>query len=354
MGRCLFGFLLLIATGCSAGAETLRIATWDPELTRKGPGLLLRDLMRDDDPQIAAAVAVIAEVSPDILLLTGFDWDYQGIALNRFVARLADAGVHYGYVHAPRPNTGMATGLDIDGNGRTGDARDAQGYGRFNGESGMALLSRLPPVTPEIRDFSDFLWQDLPDALIDGAELSSDARAIQRLSTTGHWDVPVRTLSGTRLSLRAFAATPPVFDGPEDRNGRRNHDETAFWLRYAEGRLPVKPAPGPFVVLGSIDLDPVDGEGRRGALDALLARLGDTRPRGAGGQAAANPGHRGDPALDTAEYGDPPGNLRVDYVLPSPDLTVTGAGVWWPLGPAQETARQASRHRLVWVDISLP
>ena len=51
-----------------------------------------------------------------------------------------------------------------------------------------------------------------------------------------------------------------------------------------------------------------------------------------------------------------PGNLRVDYVLPSATLAVSGAGVFWPApgDPAAGVAATASRHRLVWVDIVLP
>ncbi|HEY0276598.1 MAG TPA: endonuclease/exonuclease/phosphatase family protein [Paenirhodobacter sp.] len=318
-------------------AETVRVATYDPGLSRDGPGLLLRDLTAGKDKQIIAVIAVIAEVSPDILLLTGFDWDLRGVALRAFQARLAAAGVDYGYSYAPRPNTGMATGLDLDGDGRRGGPRDAQGYGLFSGADGMALLSRLPIRTEAARDFSAFLWQDLPEAQVDGADLTPEVRKIQRLSTTSHWDVPVELRSGVTLGLRAFGATPPVFDGPEDRNGRRNHDETAFWLRYQDGLLPVVPRPGPWVVLGDAGLDPIRGEGRKDALIRLLGLAADPLA-----------------GVDTVDYGGTTGRMRADYVLPSADLTVTGAGVYWPEGAAGETAATASRHRLVWVDISLP
>src|SRR5690606_22838280 len=140
-----------------------------------------------------------------------------------------------------RPNTGRATGLDLDGDGRLGGPGDAQGYGRFDGEGGMLILSRFPIESAAALDFSGFLWVDLPGGLSAEAALGPEAIGRQRLSTTGHWDVPVVMPDGARLRLLAFAATPPVFDGPEDRNGRRNHDETVFWLRYLEGRLPWPP-----------------------------------------------------------------------------------------------------------------
>ncbi len=300
-----------------------------------------------------------------MILLTGFDYDLDGAALGAFAARLEARGAAYPHRFALRPNTGWATGLDLDGDGRTGGPGDAQGHGRFAGEGGMAILSRLPVLAEEARDFSGFAWRDLPGGLIGGAGLSEAAAEVQRLSTTGHWAVPVALPGGGRLTLLAWYATPPVFDGPEDRNGRRNHDEAAFWSRLLDGELPIAAPLAPFVLLGDANLDLVDGDGRPAALEALLTdpRLQDPAPASAGGRAAAAQGganavQRGDPARDTADWRDEPGpgNLRVDYVLPSADLQVTDAGIWWPApgAPGAGAAEAASRHRLVWVDIALP
>jgi hypothetical protein len=324
-----------------AGAETLRIATYDPGLTRAGPGLLLRDIRRGD-PQVLAAAQVIAAAAPDAILLTGIDWDHDGLALAAFAALLDEAGHPMPHRFAARPNSGMQTGLDLDGDGRAGGAEDAQGFGQFSGQNAMAVLSRLPlgPAT----DHSATLWHDLPGTLMPPATPGG-----QRLSSTAHWDVPVMTDAGP-LHLLAWSATPPVFDGPEDRNGRRNHDEAAFWLHH----LP----DAPYVLLGNPNLDLADGDGRAQAMAALLDHAQDPQPRGAfqPDQAGANAGHKGDPALDTAVFDpDGPGNLRVDYVLPDMDLAVAASGVLWPgpgdpLAPAVEAA---SNHRLVWVDIDL-
>lgn len=346
----LIGAAAFAALSLSASAETLRVATYSPDLTRKGPGLLLRDLQSGKDKQIAAVVQVITTANPDILLLTDFDWDHDGLALKAFADLLRAAGADYLHLFAARPNSGMATGIDLDGDGRTGTADDAQGFGFFSGEGGMAILSRYPvgPVT----DYSGFLWRDLPGNLM-GDAVSPEAAAIQRLSSVAHWDAVV-TVDGQPLHLLAWSATPPVFDGPEDRNGRRNHDEAAFWLTHQPD--------APFVILGDSNLDPVDGDGRAGAMQALLAQVQDPRPTSPGGAAApqigANTTQKGDPALDTADWpdADGPGNMRVDYVLPSQHLTVRDAGVFWPApgDPMAETAVLASRHRLVWVDIDVP
>ena len=334
-------------------AETLRIATYNPELTRAGPGLLLQAIRDRDDPQVAAVVAVLARLDADVLLLTGFDYDYAGAALQSLADDLAAAGVKYPYHMALRPNTGVQTGLDIDGDGRTGKARDAQGFGRFAGAAGMALLSRYPLGAP--RDFSGILWRDLP-----GADLPPDmteaAQAVQLLSTSGHYDVPVTYADGHVLHLLVWYATPPVFDGPEDRNGRRNHDEAAFWLHLLAGDLPWSPPDTPFVVMGQSNLDPADGDGRHEAITALLTHpaLQDLHPRGADGH--VDTGHTGDPAQDTAFYAKGVGGLRVDVLLPSAGIRVTGAGL---LAPALRdaftaTLNAASRHRPVWAVLDLP
>src|SRR5690606_12982171 len=78
-------------------------------------------------------------------------------------------------------------------------------------------------------------------------------------------------------------------------------------------------------------------------------------------QGGANLTHTGDPAYDTADFADSaPGNLRVDYVLPSRSLQILQSGVFWPV-VADPLSRltgsfpfPSSDHRLVWVDVKLP
>ncbi|MBB1490169.1 endonuclease/exonuclease/phosphatase family protein [Paracoccus sp. MC1862] len=337
---------LALASG-PALADTIRIASYSPDLSRDGPGLLLRDILSGKDEQVAAAVQVIAAADADVLLLTGFDWDHDGAALSAFADLLEAAGAGYPHRHASRPNSGMATGLDLDGDGRTGTGDDAQGFGLFSGQGGMALLSRLP--LGEIMDHSGLLWRDLPGNLM--LAVPAEVAEVQRLSSTAHWDVQV-LVGGAVLHLLAFSATPPVFDDPEtDRNGRRNHDEIAFWTHH----LPA----APFVILGDFNLDPVDGDGRREVFDLLWPHVQETEAASRGGflapQDGANAVQKGDPARDTAQWSaaDGPGSLRVDFVLPAKGLTMVDAGVLWPAPgePLVDTVATASRHRLVWVDL---
>ncbi len=346
-----------------ARTETLRIATFNTDLSRKGPGLLLRDILKGDE-QAEAVAGVIAQAAPDVLVLNGIDYDHEGLTLAALIERIASRGHKMSYRFAARPNSGWATELDLDGDGRRGDPGDAQGWGRFAGDGGMAVLSRYP--IGAVRDLSGLIWAEQDWALLpmqDGTVFPSQAAMeIQRLSSVAHWVVPV-DVAGRVLTLMAFHATPPVFDGPEDRNGKRNHDEIMLWRHLLDGRLGPAGEPVPetaFAIIGDANLDPVDGEGIKVAIRGLLGdkRLQDVRPASEGGRVAADPGHNGDAALDTVDWkgiedGGGPGNLRVDYVLPSADLDVLGAGVVWPT-PGQSGAdlvRKASRHRLVWVDV---
>jgi endonuclease/exonuclease/phosphatase family protein len=364
LGLC--GCLILLFAGI-AQAETIRVATYNVGLNRKGPGLLVRDLLRGEDAQIAAVVAVIARVKPDIMLLNEFDFDIGGVGLGLFADQLATKGVVYPYRFARPPNSGMASGVDLNGDGRANGPEDGQGFGEFSGARGMAILSRYPIDEEDAQDFSAGLWKDLPGAILPVVNSrpfpSQAAWDVQRLSSKGHWDVPVILPDRSRLRLLAAHATPPVFDGPEDRNGLRNRDEIRFWSLY----LAKLPPDADFIILGDLNADPKDGEGAHGAINALLSdpRVRDVRPFSLGAVAASkrqggpNASHLSDPAFDTVDWDESrtPGNMRVDYVLPSTNLDVSGAGVFWP-APDEDgfdlvgsDGSLGSQHRLVWVDI---
>ena len=168
--------------------------------------------------------------------------------------------------------------------------------------------------------------------------------------------------------------TPPLFDGPEGLNRLRNRDEVASGRTTSTGarcRDDAGPRRRPrrtrrWSLLGDFNLDPLDGAGERDAVGRLLgaSAAAGPAPASAGGDAAAaqggaNAGHRGDPALDTADWrddaraGQPAGRLRAAVgrarggrrrgVLAAPRTTRRPALL--ADGPA---------HRLVWVDVALP
>ncbi len=304
----------------------------------------------------------------------------------------ADA-VEYPYAFVAPSNTGIASGFDLNNNGATvttplapGYGDDAFGFGAFEGQFGMAVLSKYPIVEEDVRTFQHFLWKDMPGALLPDdpntaapADWYSPAELdVFRLSSKSHWDVPV-DVNGSTVHVLAAHPTPPVFDGPEDRNGLRNHDEIRFWADYITpgpasqyitddaGRAGgLKPGES-FVILGDQNADPFDGDSVDVAIHQLLdhPRVTDSMPTSDGAaeasalQGGANLTHEGDPSLDTADFQDVPGpgNLRADYVLPSRDLRVTDAAVFWPVAADPLSALTgtfpfpSSDHRLVWVDL---
>lgn len=307
-----------------------------------------------------AILSVINHADPDILLLTDFDYDAGSVALDTFSSQLEDPFIH---LFSLQPNAGLQTGLDIDGDGFTGDARDAMGYGRFLGDGGMAILSRYPITANDVTDLTDLLWRDVPNGVMphmDGAAFPSvEVHTMLRVSSSGHWVVPITT-GGQTITLLAFSATAPVFDGPEDFNGLRNRDELRVWEAVMNGTLitaPVNP-----VLIGTVNAEPSDGDGIRDGIAGVLVRpdLQDPKPQSRGAEQAADPSHLGNPALDTADWSDAgPGNLRVSYVLPSANLMVVDAGVFWPAldDPFSDLlggdGLAAGPHHLVWVDIEI-
>lgn len=293
---------------------------------------MLRDLLSGKDDQAEAALRVIAAADADVLVLMDVDWDHGGLGLAALERRLADLGQAYPHTLALRPNSGMPSGVDLDGDGTTHEARDAMGYGWFTGDSGLAILSRVP--LGEVRDESAVIWSTRSDA----ADLLPEAaRATVPLATTAQWIVPLRLSTGTATLITLSAGTP-VFDGPEDRNGLRNRDELVFVTEQAA----IGPNP---IVMGRANQDPDRGEGIRDALRALLdlPTLQDPVPRAPNG------------TDDTVAW-DGPGPMRVDYVLPPRAWTVTASGVIWPDpdDALRELVEEAGNARLVWVEVAVP
>jgi hypothetical protein len=248
----------------------------------------------------------------------------------------------------------------------------------------MLVLSRYPVAAA--RTFRKFLWRDMPGALLpDRIQTAAPADWYTKeqldvlpLSSKSHWDLRVRFPSGQVIHLLVSHPTPPAFDGPEDRNGLRNHDEIRFWNDYLSGARYIRDDAGArggfrggsFIIMGDQNSDPVDGGSRSDAIRTLLAnpRVNSTftpqsagAPQAAAEQGGANVSQRGDPRFDTADFNDNVvGNLRVDYLLPSKDLRVCDGGVFWP-SKDDAAARlvwgdkppPSSDHRLVWVDVAM-
>ncbi len=376
----LAGLAIAVLAG-PASADGIRFATFNASMSRGAEGELAVALRNGNDPQIAKAAAIILAVDPDVILINEFD---HGAGHDRtFVDNYLNGAFPFSFT-APS-NTGLVTGLDLDGNGIVGNelgtielAGDSHGFGTFEGQYGMVVLSKHEIALEDVRTFRTFRWRDMPEARLpvnpDGSPFYSDeALEILRLSSKSHWDVPVR-IGGKVVHLLVCHPTPPVFDGPEDRNGARNADEIRFWSDYIAGAGYIRDDAGRagglahgahFVIAGDLNADPADGESVPGAIRQLLDHPlinATVTPQSDGGaaaataQGAANSGQSGNPRFDTADFNDKgPGNLRMDYLLPSAGLEVLAAGVFWPVeGSPGAALIDASDHRLVWIDVIAP
>ena len=353
-------------------------------MNRKQSGQLIKEL-QSGSSQARQIAETIQRVAPDILLLNEFDYDSEHQAAHLFRSNyLAQSqnnqpAIDYPYLFTASVNTGVPTGLDLNNNGKLDDPADSYGFGNFPGQYGMLVLSKYPIQDDQVRTFQMFLWKDMPGARLPIVPTtgtpyySQEVTAILRLSSKSHWDVPV-DVNGHSVHLLASHPTPPVFDGEEDRNGLRNHDEIRFWADYVSpaksdylyddaGLSGGLDSNARFVVAGDLNADPLDGDSTDSPILMLLnhsAIRSDSTPSSEGGieQAAAQGGvnleHQGKPQFDTADFSDKStGNLRIDYVLPSQNMKIVDSGVFWPTSTADCYALLSSTdHRLVWVDLS--
>jgi len=371
--------LAMLGSQPAVSMGSTRFATFNVSLYRSQQGELIQDL-RGNDLQARVIAEIVQRVRPEVLLINEFDYDADGTAAELFQSRYLSVGengaepIEYPYVFLGPSNTGVYT-----------SAGQMIGYGLFEGQYGMLLLSMYPIDYENARTFRNFLWKDMPSALLPknpdtGASWYSSQRLrVLPLSSKSHWDVPILVEDQT-IHVLASHPTPPSFDGAEDANGCRNHDEIRFWADYISGSAYIYDDDGRnggleagdhFVIMGDENADPIDGDSTGEAilqlLDSPLVNTSVTPSSEGGAEQAAlqggiNGSHRGDPHYDTADFGDAGtcGNLRADYVLPSATLEILDTGVFWPLSSdplfrlVGVNPFPSSDHRLVWADLRLP
>ncbi|MFY7867007.1 endonuclease/exonuclease/phosphatase family protein [Roseateles sp.] len=441
--------LVLSAAPAAANDTTVRFATFNASLNRDASGQLLSDLANPLATGVSATVAnrikqahnvaeILQRVNADVVLVNEFDFDFKGNptassdamalgysseAAKRFQDNFLSAphghakrgftnGLNYAHRFTPNTNTGLASGFDLNNNGSVGGGDDAFGFGNFGGQFGFTIYSKYEIVG--VRSFQTFKWKDMPGNLLTNDPTNNkltdfynaaEVNAL-RLSSKNHVDVTVR-INGQDVHFLTAHPTPPTFDGAEDRNGKRNHDEIRLWADYIaggsqgaylyddQGGKGGLAAGAKFVIAGDYNADPLDGDSFKGlvagtnynAINQLLANpLVNTKltPSADGGLDAAthpsnngnaNQSHVGDARQDTADFSDSaPGNLRVDYVLPSANMTMSGAGIFWPADPDRNASNNtgdlydlvgnfrdanlyanfpSSDHKAVWVDVQI-
>ncbi|MCA9738277.1 MAG: endonuclease/exonuclease/phosphatase family protein [Gemmatimonadota bacterium] len=374
--------------GGGGGARTVRVALFNVQEMSTAKLMDVDDKGEGQDPQLRAAAAILQRIRPDVLVLEEIDHDYDGaehgLDLNarRFVQAYltrGEAPLDFRYTWAAPNNTGLLSGLDLNGDGIVATEKDLRtrahgddsfGYGEYPGQYSMAVLSRLPLLPDRARTFARFRWQSLPGHHMPVGFYAEAAREALRLSSKSHWDLPVQ-VADTVLHLLVSHPTPPVFDGEEDRNGRRNFDEIRFWALYLDdapeleddaGRQGGYDSDAPFVVVGDLNARPNADESLYDGRTAISQLLEHPRIQDTGDLLISEGGRRGRPAgppdhweRATTGFG---GGSRIDYLLPSIGIEVLDGGVFWPDAASDPEgaawADAASDHRLIWLDLRLP
>lgn len=362
-------------------AKEAKFATYNVAMFRDRPGQLKRDLSSGRDTQIQNVAAVIQRVRPDVLVLCEFDYDSEGRLLDLFEGNYLAKGQHgeqairYPYRLAFPSNTGVLSPADFDGDGAIKLPNDAYGFGRYEGQYAFAILSKYPIDDENLLSYQEQRWADIPDAKIPVKENGKpyyDQKAwdVFRISSKNHVTIPIRMPAGKIIHTVIAHPTPPVFDGPEDKNGLRNYDEIRLlkdivnnesYLKSDQGKRGGLQDDVSFVVLGDLNADPIDGDSAPGAISQLLddpkinqtVSNGNLIPKSKGGKIYnRRKTDKADPAFDTAFFG-----ARIDYVLPSKNLKATNSGVFWPAEDEDlydiVKNKKASDHLLVWVTVEL-
>ncbi len=353
--------------------KTIRFATYNVSMADHefgtGNSNRLIELLSDKNnisANIKKIVEVIQIIRPDVLFLNEFNYDENNEAIQKFQDILrtqtynGSEPIDYQYFFNTESNVGVYPDpkVDMDANGVNDEFNDAYGFGRFPGQYAMALLSRYPIVEGEVRTFQKFLWKDMPNNKmpvneIDGSKTyyTDEAREVFRLSSKSHWDVPIK-FNGKKIHALVSHPTPPVFDGQVDQNGRRNHDEIRFWTDYidptktsyayddtqadlvANQRIKKNLAEDAmFVIMGDQNADPFDGDSTDNPAMLFMnspyinTTVTPTRTGKIDASNEGNTDQNGKSMYDTASFN---GNLRVDYVLPSINMEIVSAKVFWP------------------------
>lgn len=394
-----------LQSSVSAQPITVRVATFNIEDVRG------TDLVDDKQPRLKNLARVINTVKPNILLLNEIAYDMagspgfkEGDTPGQNAQRFVDLYVHPGAadgirykVYMPETNTGVSSGFDLDNDGnivttfpvppgakpdgspgeQTAQGRaygnDCWGFGTFPGQYGMALLvdERLTIDTENIRTFARLPWDYIQGAYLptkvntDGTPTSEgwyseEELKYVRISSKTMAVVPVKLPSGAVVHIIASHPTPPAFDGPEQRNKKRNHDEIRLIGDFIDGM--------PYLV------DDNEKEGGLGRFDSFIV-MGDLNADPKKGSSFKDPMTRhlltnrrvnGDfvPVSDVVITGLEPSDtarfkMRVDYVLPSVDIKVLRGAVYREAPTTLSTSADAGKsfpsdHFPVYLDVQVP
>jgi len=120
-GAALAGTTAFQASATERHRRTVRFATFNASLNRSTQGALVTDLSTPDNLQAQNVAETIQRVNPDVLLINEFDYVDGGPAVRLFLDDYLAVGhngtkpIHFPYHFTAPVNTGVVSGLDLDG-----------------------------------------------------------------------------------------------------------------------------------------------------------------------------------------------------------------------------------------------
>lgn len=368
--------------------------------------------------QIRNVAETIQRVRPNAFVLAEFNNDGEGkdmAAINGFQnnylahSQNGKQAILFKYKKNFATNTGKASGFDLDRNGKKTDTHnDAWGFGEYHGQYAFAIFSQFEIDESNVRTFQNFKWKDMPGekniSIVDckspktgknicpagmkegDAWYSKEAWEQIPLSSKNHVDVPLLIPTATGNEIIHFLVShpaPPVFNNVANHNYEHNRAELKFWNDYInsetyfyddKGKRGGLTAGSKFVIAGDMNADALKGDGDRRMIADLLkshyvntsATIGDNTPTSKGGPECFDLGHCKAANKDTLypEAITSVSGLRLDYVIPSANITVKNSGVFFPASNEEgyhlvfdkelgASKGVTSDHRMVWVDFDL-
>ena len=357
-----------VAEAVTAGS--VRFATINAQLVGEQPGELAANLRNGQLDRAKNLAAILQIQRPKVVALTGFDFDEEEEALELFHSEYLNVSqdghhpIQYKYRYTAPVNTGVDSGADLNKDGLVGGPEDNYGHGEFPGQGGMVFLSQLPIDEKNIRTFTDFKWDEVPENNMVGRGFTKLERSAMPLHSRGMWDIPIQ--SGRNQVHVIVTHLNPIRDlGAESADRDRYLDQMSFLRDYLEGgeagEFIVDDAgqsgglneDAAYVVAGQLNADPAEEHEQR----RLLRDFATYAPfRSQGAHEALDHSSAAATTLEEQEtLGEYEGE-RLNYVLAQRGTSsVTGSGVHWPRANdarfLAEPDEDGVGYRMVWSDI---
>lgn len=350
----------------------IRLATMNAQLIAETEGELVAQLDGGEDPRAKKLAATLQTQRPNVVALTGFDYDEQQDAIKLFQEKYLAHGqdglqpIQYRYSYAAPVNAGVDSGSDLNHDGTVGGAEDALGHGEFPGQGGMVVLSQLPIQESQVRTFNKLKWAELPNNRLSETAFTALERKFMPLMSRSLWDVPVVSGRNT-IHLVVTHLSSPRELGVEQAESARHRDQLQFVQDYLgqggdanyieddAGRAGGLERAANFVLLGQLNSDPLEGSAQHRALHEIGAP-GEFISEGASSFFRDRRDQDSTAVTDLRPHRTD--GQRLNYVLSKRGASsVLDSGVFWPTENSERAAlvpesdASGLSYRLVWADV---